>query len=259
MMGLVTTIVAQTFHHLQHARQISSSDNSQILEGASALYANPVAAQHQTTLWDFSLTANNRFNTDIYSLSGAISYKANQSALGLLVGRYGISGFYESQISLSYSRSIGRSAFLGIQGHYYQLQIEGLGDTGFADFTLGYWQTFAEKVSVSLYVKNPLDGLNDRHRTVGKIDFGLVYNLSDILELYSSVSKPWGQKVSLRPGFRYKPHHIIYLYTSFNTAPSAMSFGAGISLPKNLMIDIGINTHPILGSSVAFSLGYQIE
>jgi len=251
--------IAQTEHHQQHASQIASSDNASILTGASSLYANPAASRHQVQRWDLTSSVSNRFNTDIWSVGAAVSKSFKNAAVGLLVGSYGIEGLKENQISLNFTRAIGADAYLSIQGNYQQLQIEGLGQTGVADITIGYWQVIDNKVIISTYLKNPFQAITDQRRIAGKADIALGYIISDQLQLYASIDKAWDREVSFRPGLVYKPHRILKLYISTDTNPEAISLGVGVDLDNNLKADLGVNTHPILGNSLALSVGYSIE
>lgn len=250
---------AQTEHQQQHAIQIASSDNSAVLTGAMALYANPAAANHEIRGWDLTTAVSNRFNTDILSVGASAVKSFDQTALGLSLGSYGIDGFKQSQVSLSFSRAIGASAYLGIQASYYQLQIDELGQRGIADMTIGYWQSIDNKVIISAYLKNPLQATSDQPQVVGKADIGLGYIISEQLTLYASVDKPWDRGLSFRPGFSYKPHPVLTLYVSTDTDPEAISLGAGINLNSGLQAQLGVNTHPILGNSLALSVGYTIQ
>ena len=250
---------AQTEHQEQHAIQIASSDNSAVLTGASALFANPAAAKHDLQGWDLTTSISNRFNTDILSMGAAAVRSFNQSAVGISLGSYGIDGFKQSHLSLSFSRMIGSSAYLGIQANYHQLQIDELGQKGVADITIGYWQIIANKIVISAYLKNPLQSASDQPQVIGKADIGLGYIISKQLTLYASIDKPWDRGLSFRPGLAYKPHHILTLYVSTDTDPEAISLGAGINLRRGLHAQLGINTHPILGNSLALSIGYTIQ
>lgn len=252
-------LYAQTEHQQQHAVQIASSDNSAVLTGASALFANPAAARHETQGWDLTTAVSNRFNTDILSLGAAAVKSFDQSAVGISLGSYGIDGFKQSQVSLSFSRAIGASAYLGIQANYYQLQIDELGQKGVADMTIGYWQTINNKIIISAYIKNPLQATADQRHVIGKADVGIGYIISEQLTLYASVDKPWDRGLSFRPGFAYKPHRILTLFVSTDTDPEAISLGAGINLSGGLHAELGVNTHPILGNSLALSVGYTIK
>lgn len=243
----------------QHALQIASSDNSAVLLGASALFANPAAARYETTGWDLTTAVSNRFSTDIFSLGASALKSFDQAAVGLVVGSYGIDGFKQSQIALSFTRTIGATAYLGIQANYHQLQIEELGQRGVADMTIGYWQIIDSKVIISAYLKNPLQAFSDQQQVTGKIDIGLGYIISDQLTLYTSIDKAWDGGISLRPGLAYKPHKILSLYVSTDTDPEAISLGLGLDLTAGLNAQLGINTHPILGNSLALSVGYAIQ
>lgn len=255
---IVSSLFTQNVHPLQHALQISSSDNSALLTGASAVYANPASSSIQEDQWQFALSGNNRFNTDIQNISSALSMKLGGGSLGVLIGRYGISEFNESQVSLSYSKELGKKSFLGIQGHYYQLQIEGIDNVSSGDISLGFWHSFNEKVILSAYLKNPIDGFQNKDRVIGKAEISLAYLVSPKLAIYTAVEKPWSETVSVRPGLRYTPSPQLHLFISSNTSPSSMSFGIGLDLSDHLNTDLGFNSHPVLGSSLSLSLGYRI-
>lgn len=250
---------AQTFQHIEHARQIATSDNSPVLWGATAQYANPAATAHNLDGWDFTTAMSSRYSTDILAGSAALAKSFNNSAIGLLVGSYGIDGFKENQLSLSFARSIGKHAYLGIQANAYQIQVEGFGQSTIADLTLGYWQLIDEKIIISASIKNPAQLTNDDRRISGKADIGLGYIISDKLEIFTSVDKSWDAGWSVRPGLRYTPHQVLRVFFSTDTSPSAISLGLGLQLDTGLTADLGINTHPILGNSLALSLGYLIQ
>ena len=251
--------IAQTAHLQQHAIQIASSDNSAVLLGASALFANPAAARQEVTGWDLTSAVSNRFNTDILSVGASVVKSFDQAAVGIVLGSYGIDGFKQNQVSLSFTRAIGASAYLGIQANYHQLQIDELGQKGVADMTIGYWQSIDNKVIISAYLKNPLQATSDQPQVIGKADIGIGYIISDQLTLYAAVDKPWDQGVSFRPGFAYQPHRTLTIYVSTDTDPEAISLGAGLNLIDGLNAQLGVNTHPILGTSLALSVGYRIQ
>lgn len=254
-----TDLQSQNYSPLLQARQIGLSDNSSLLGGASALYANPAAAGTQDHSWDLMVSADRKFNSDISSFSTAFSKNTSGHNFGLLLGRYGIKGFEENQISISYGRKIGSRSNLGIQGHLYQFRIEGLGKRTDADISVGVWHMFTDQLGFSSYLKNPLAGLRKERKIFGKVEAGLFYVISEKLKLYSSVDQPWGSRISVKPGILYQPYPIVTILASFNSSPAAMSFGLGLDFTNNMKIDIGINTHPILGNSMAFSFGFIIE
>jgi len=249
---------SQSFQYLQHSRQISTSDNAALLSGGSSLYANPANILSDQR-WDFQLSGQNRYGTDIRSISGAALYRTSYGGLGVLVGQYGIDGFSHRQLSISYARAIGPASYLGIQGHRYQLQIEGLGQRNQMDMTVGLLHRISDVFRLSLYVLNPLEATQETQDLYGKVDLGGVLKISDKLEIYSSLSRSWDGVLSLRPGLIYNPAEILSLYLSTNTSPSAMSFGMDLSIARSLAISLGINTHPILGDSLSVSIGYVIE
>lgn len=250
---------AQNSGILQHADQISSSDNATILTGAKGLYANPAALFIQDVEWQFDLSAFKRYNTDIHSLSGSFSRKWNKSAFGAAVGTYGIDGFNENEFSVGFARQIGKLSAIGIQAHYYTLKIEQLGSRNKADISVGAWHETENGIIFSLYVLNPLSATNDNLDQFGKIDLGLGYKLSRQLQLFTTLGKLWGEAIAIRPGFKYKPYDYLELMASISTDPSSMSFGLNVLMNDAMTTHFAYNTHPFLGNSLAFSFGYALQ
>lgn len=253
-------VFGQAFQYHLHTAQISSADNSAIYEGAISLYANPAAPPDGTKTWDFSLSAHNRYNTDIRGLTGALlmSMNNNNSSVGLVIGNYGIDGFSRSLVSVNYSRRIGASSYLGIQGHWHQLQIEALGSSSIADMTIGSWHQLSDRWVISVYVLNPIEATRNTSRLYGKIDVGTALIISENLELFSSISRAWDNEWSFRPGLKYIPLDVISIYAAMNTSPSSLSFGIALNIPNGLKMNLGTNTHPHLGRHLSLGVGYGI-
>ena len=250
---------AQVTDNILHPIQVSSSDNSALTSGVAALYANPAGLGVSPNSWSFILAGQNRFVTEIKSISAGVLRKFDKSAIGFQVGSYGIDEFDETHTSLGFSRQLGLNSHLGIQCHFYQLQIENLGSTSDFDLSIGFWSQNKNKWIFSAYILNPLQALsNDDNEKFGKIDFSLSHEISETLQMFLGTSFNWNQDYSIRPGIHYKPSSGLALLISYNSNPSALSFGLNLDIKSEMKLFTGYNTHPFLGSSLAIGLGYSL-
>ena len=251
-------LCAQSIDHLRHAKQTAISESSSLMTGSLAHYGNPAALLHDLPGWHFSLSHHNTGLTDIRAISGSFTRISDNYAFGGLVGSYGIEGFQERQGALSFSRRIGQGSYLGIQANYGQLQIQNLGSTTAFDLSVGYFTRLSERFVISTYFLNPFSALDSDSRLTGKVELSSAYTVSSKLELYTSVRKRWRQETSISAGLSYLPYEILELYTSWESSPNSMSFGFSLELGDQWYIHSGLNTHPILGSSLTFSLDYRL-
>ncbi len=254
-----TFIVAQVTSGLQHASQVYTSDNSALMTGSSSLFANPAASGQQEEKWDFSLSASRIYNTDILSLSAIASVRLNNQRIGMLIGQYGIKGYYMSQFSLLYSRSIGSKSFIGIQSNISQFRIKDLGYKLGSDISIGLWHPISHRTIISAYLRNPLKLEIITPNTYKKMALGILFKISDRLHLFTEIDKIQDQEISLKPGIRFEAISMMQLFVSFKSAPAETSFGVHIIIREKMHTDIGMNVHPILGTTLTFSLGYLLN
>lgn len=260
--SLISTINvsnAQTNPLVQHARQIASSDNSVLAIGPMSLYANPAGSLKQSSKWSFLLGVDRRYTSDVGSISAAGSRTFGENSVGILFGRYGINGFNQHLVGLSYSRRIGSDAFIGIQGNMHQLRIEHLGQRTTFDLKLGYWQQVGERIILSAYLNNPAQLTKVRPSIYGKAELSGAYILSEKLTFFGSFSIPWEYNISFSPGFRYEPISQFLLIVSFSTSPMNSSYGIGFEITPTVQLDLAWNKHPLIGNIFGLNLGYAID
>lgn len=241
-----------------NAQQLATADNSSVLTGSSALFANPAASLSQKHKWDMSIAAVNLFSTDIFGFTGAANYKTNSGAFGLTVAQYGIDGFQSSNLGISFAKALGKDAFLGLKANWFQRRIEGIDKVQQPDFTLGYWQKIDDKFILSFYIKNPMQKEQNRVAN-GKIHLSLAYAISEQLHIFSSLEKPWNEGVNLNPGLKYSPSKIFSLYMAASTNNNSLSFGTDIGINDQLLATLALKTNTNLGNSAGFSLQYRLE
>ena len=241
----------------QSALQIATSDNATQLTGAIGQLANAAAAGHTSRDWDFFISGDRRYGTDISSVLGGFSYNSEKYSVGSYFGRYGIDEFHSTIFSAHFTRALSVSTSLAIQGHYSQLNISGSNSSSEGDMSLGLWHEFSDHLITSISVRNLMNGIADRIMEEGKIDISLAYILSEKAQLFGGVSHTWTGKISFRPGVMYAPDRYLNLFISLNTSPSATSFGMSLSILEELQLDLGIHTHPVLGNSLSITLGYS--
>jgi len=259
LVGYWTQAASQITQRSDHALSLATSNNAAMLLDAHSLYVNPAAILASQYKIDFTTSAVNRYNTDIFSLSGAVSFIFNeQSAVGLLVGSYGIDGFKENNAAISFTRTIGNNSYLAIQPSLYRLDIEGLGQRSSWDLTLGYWGRINDHWTLSAHTQNMRSFIGKEGDRQGLAQLGINYLLSDQAEIYTSLSYDSDDTWRLSPGILYRPHQILSLYISFNTTPSSIGFGTSIQVQDYLSVQLGYAAHPDLGSSLGLSLSYRI-
>ena len=252
------SVFAQLNDVILHPQQISTSDNSAILLGLRANYANPAGLGFSDKTWTFHVNGQNRYNIDIRSISAATLYSLENYAFGLQIGSYGISEFNQTQISIGGSRRVGKSSFIGVQAHYFQLQIEQLGNRNNFDISVGGIHQMENGVTISVYILNPFQGINKNDEQFGKFELSMAYEFSEKLILFVGSDKSWDNGLSLRPGFKYEAFEKTELIFSFNTRPSSFSFGLNSRLSKSIEIFLGYNNHPFLGNSISFGFDYSL-
>ena len=241
-----------------HALQIGAADNAVLLKGAKSQFANPAGLLSSAPKWDFDLAVHQRYHSDIRSISGVVSRSFDQYGIGIGVSRYGIDEFNESQLSFSFARRIGSNSFMAVQTHLYQFRIEGLGQREDFDMSLGFWHSHKNQWTFSLFLLNPLLLTSNEDERLGKIDLSVGYVVGPQLEIYSSTSKSWGNKISFRPGLKYRPVEQFSVLAAYNSFPSSMNFGL-IFNPSLFQVSLGYHAHPFLGNALALGFGYSIQ
>jgi len=241
-----------------HALTLASSHNGVVLEGAASLYANPAASLGQDARIDLTASYLGKYSTDIRAASGAVSYTQERQGYGLLIQSDGIEGFTHQRIALSYGRQIGSNSYLSLQPTYSNLQIEGLGQRASFDLNLGYWQQWSDSFILSAHITHINSFMSDHEgERLGTVHLGFAIILSDITRLYSTIGYTSDGRWDYRPGLMYQLHPAIDLYISYDTSPSAVSFGSTFHVQTELDIHLGYNSHPNLGSSLSLGVSYS--
>jgi len=242
-----------------HALALGTSSNPTVLKGVHGLFANPASVLISPFKFQGTASGLNRYNTDIFSFSGAAAFRLDESThLGVSLGSYGITGFKENFASLSFSRRVGRSSYLAIQPQLSRLDLESLGQRSTWDLTLGFFSQLSSSFTLSAHVEQLRSFVSSEDDRLGTLNLGLGYELSPIAELYSTISYTSDDQLIFSPGLLYKPHEILDLYISIGTSPSTVSFGTTVDIQQMTQVHLGYQAHPDLGASLGLALTYTI-
>jgi len=170
-------------------------------------------------------------------------------AFGLFADHSGSAAYGETSLELSYGRSLGNKADIGVGFSYHMINISGYGKASAICPDIGILIHLSEKLHAGFHMSNPVAGKfgTDKQEKLASVYcFGTGYDASDKFSFYMEVEKEEDQPVNVHAGFQYKIIPLLLTRMGIASATSSLWIGVGL-LRDAWRLDITASYHPQLG------------
>lgn len=270
-------IIALSLLILIVSPELSKADNyptgaeSLAMGGASVSFINGWSVHHNQGALGFT----EGINTGIYyetsfilpemSTKGLMFTCATQhGTFGLDATSYGFSKFSDNKIGFAYGLKLFSFLSIGIQLDYFHIQQ----DAAYGNFDLfsgeiGLLARPTDNLNIGVHVFNPwhsklYKNSNDYLQTI--FNTGFLYNFNDAVIFTAEVQKDLDLPVMFKTGIQYQPIENLSLRLGGTIFEKYFlpSFGVGYSI-KNLKIDLGFESQPLIGMKSGISIEYKFK
>ena len=222
------------------------------------MYGNPAGIHTKNDNWEFLVSSEKRFNTDLHSASITATKSLDKfSSAGIFLGRFGIEGYSETQLSGAYSRRLNDRLLLGINFSWYNLNISDYGQKSDVDFSMGLMWSPIKNLRLGAILQNPVSSKIQTLYIPLSLSFGGKYDLSANLSFFMEYEKINDRPSTVKTGIDYLINAKVRAFLSIMTHPSSPSFGIQLALSDAFNVTIGVIHHQLLGESIGLSLGYS--
>lgn len=187
--------------------------------------------------------------SELNNYSGVIVLPTRSGNFGIKTGYAGFSDFNETQLGISYGRSLGKKLDIGVQFNYNGIRISSYGNASAVSAELGSVFHLTEKFHTGFHILNPVGGKfgkeqNEKLASVYTVGFG--YDASKKFFISCAIEKEEDQPVNVNAGMQYKFIPQLLVRAGISSATSSVWGGAGLFF-KSFRIDITTSYHPQLG------------
>jgi hypothetical protein len=175
-------------------------------------------------------------------------------------GYFGNQQYNESNLGLSYGRSLGKIN-IGTQFNYYRFGIQGYGNAGSVNFEAGAILKISENLNTGVHLYNPLGsevGKEGEERLPTVCSMGFGYDVSPVFFVAAEISKVENEPVSLNTGVQYVFGDKVFTRAGITSATTTFYFGAGY-LVNGFRITVTAVHHVYLGLSSGLSVLYNAQ
>ncbi len=205
------------------------------------------------------LSSERRFwLSDLSSVSLAAKKNFGFGAIGVLVESFGLEEYKEQKLGLAYARRLTNKLSIGAQFDLLNLNIDRYGSRSVYTFELGLYSKINKYFHASAHVFSPGQISVTENTDLPTIfRTGIKYLPSKKLNLLLEFNKSLEEKFDFRMGLSYQIIDLLNFRVGFATEPSLFTFGFGIKITDNLIIDGGNSFHQLLGNTPGVSLKYR--
>ena len=194
-----------------------------------------------------------------YSVVGAIPSRMGN--IGLQLNYSGYKNFNENMFMLTYGRTLGPKAAVGIRFNYYSQRVPVYGNLSTLTVEAGAIFHFNEQLHGGIHIYNPVGGRmgkNGNEKLASVYSFGLGLDASESFYIGAVISKEEDKPVEVSGGFQYRFAHRFFARGGILSATTMAWAGAGIET-GGLRLDFTGSFHPQLGISPGFLLQYTFQ
>ena len=209
----------------------------------SAYYENRFRIK-ELSLKAICISNNNRFG----------SFSINYNEIGFDI-------YKESKIGFSYSRSLTKNFWVGIQFDRFEKKLNTTyGSQAKYSFEIGLLSQPTKKLLIGFHLFNPTQAKFST--TYGKNEIatsarlGCTWRLSEQAIICSEIQKTLDNSPQIKTGVEYEIYQKLFLRCGFHNHPNTLSFGIAYHY-KFLKINLAFSRHPILGYTPATDLSFQ--
>ena len=209
-----------------------------------------IASLANIQTFSFGMYIENRYllkETNYYS--GLITAPLSFGHFAFQVDYFGFKNYNESQIGLSYAKSLGNFLDLGLKFNLYSFKIPQFINTSAVDAELGLIYHLSDKIHAGLDIYNPIGGYFDKiknEKLSSVIKLGVGYEASNEVYLTAGLCKEINKDISGNIGFQYNLLKKFFLRVG--TSSDNAYAGAGLSW-NNYRLDITTSFNQHLGIS----------
>jgi len=228
------------------------------LDGIYGMQGNQASIVEGRDL-EILLSSERRFwLSDLSSVSLAAKKNFGFGSVGILVESFGLEEYKEQKLGLAYARRLNNKLSIGGQFDMLNLNIDGYGSQTVYTFELGVYSKINKYFHASAHVFSP-GQVNVTENTDLPTVFrtGIKYLPSKKLNLMIEINKSLDENVDFRFGVSYQIIDLLNFRVGFTTDPSLFSFGFGVKITDQLMIEGGNSYHQLLGNTPGVSLKYR--
>jgi len=186
-------------------------------------------------------------STNLYSAVAVLPTR--QGNFGLQADYFGYKNYNESQIGLSYAKSLGSKLDIGIKFNYYSYHIPAYNNSGTLNFEIGAIAHFSEKLHAGFHVYNPVGGKlskNENEKLASIYKLGIGYEASENFFISTEIIKEEMLPVNVDAGCQYNFIKQFFIRAGISATTANSYIGAGVSW-KNFRLDISAGYHQQLG------------
>lgn len=190
---------------------------------------------------------------NLCSLTGSIP--AAGGGIGVQIIYSGFADYNESGIVLAYGKKLGRLLDLGVQFNYELIHISSYGQAGSVNAGAGFLIHPAEKITLGLYVFNPVGGSlgkNTGERIASLYKTSIGYDASPQVYVGLELIKEEGRPFMVQAALHYQFAGQFFAGLGILTTPG-IPYGWAGWVHKDLRIDMHVSYHPQLGFTPALA------
>ncbi len=257
--GICSTTLAQTgIRNYGGTRGMGLAGTGVLLRTSEGLYVNPASIAFLES-WDLSLSSELRFGQSgirQIGLSAALPTK-HSGSIGLTLQQEGVLSLSQTKISLNYAKQLHEQISIGAQINLHQLSIENYGTQSAINAAIGAIGQITDNIRVGFSILNPFPvSFIDGQVIPTSLLLATSIRSSEQLSIFVEVQKEIDFAVNAKAAIEYTPIKSLALRLGVQTEPSVVSFGTGIRLSEQLVIDMAINYHDQLGYSPGLGLRF---
>jgi len=229
-----------------------------VLQEGTTLFANPAGigfVEEDQVL----LQAENRFLIgELNAIQAGVILSGPTNHWGLRLRHFGPQEYNEQEAALVYARALGAGFSLGIGAHLRQQRIPEFGTRRIITASLGIQMNLLPELTLGAMLFNPVrQEVTPGEYLPAFLAVGVRYQPSPQVAVFAEVEKDIDFEARFKAGIRYYLGEVLTLRTGIRTQPTQFSFGLGVPVGDNLIIDVGAWQHQQLGISPLFNLSYQ--
>jgi len=207
----------------------------------------------------------NRFLVSDLSIKGfAFALPVNKvGTFAISATMFGGSLYNEKKAGIGYAKKLGAKFSAGVQLDYLSTFIaEDYGTRNSFAVEIGLLAEPIKNLKLGVHIFNPnkakLAEYGDERIPV-IMRFGASFKFSEKVSVSAEEEKDIDQKSVFKTGIEYHVAEVLYLRGGISSNPSLTTFGFGLKINKQLLIDMASSWHQQLGFSPQFSLGYVFK
>lgn len=228
-----------------------------LANSVDAVYYNPAG------LWLLSAPAGLVYYSapfglkDLQTVSGVGVYPMPWGTPAVHVESYGFDLYRETTLGATFSRSIGERLAWGATVNYYHLRIQDAGSASALGLDAGLLTRPHEKLSIGFFARNVNRPSIAGEKLPQIFSMGAAVAATSFLTIAVDAYKDVRFPVDVRVGTEYRFLDRFSLRAGMSSDPSRFSAGAGFEAGPAIF-DYAFYTHPDLGVTHAFSVGFRI-